>query len=255
VAVFGFDMSSLTNNRAFWNSASDAYQTAHGPRLKERALAWDVWRVPEAELGVLGQVEGRDVLELGCGAAQWALALAQNGARAVGLDLSDQQLAHARALSRLVTAAIPLVQGNAENLPFRNEAFDVVFCDHGATVFAVPENTVAEASRVLRPAGLFAFCMSTPIRDVCVDPAAGGVQSQLTADYFELSVLDDGESVEYQLPYGAWIRLFRRHSFVVEDLIELQAPAHATTTYSDFVPVAWARKWPAEHIWKLKKAT
>ena len=97
--------------------------------------------------------------------------------------------------------------------------------------------------------------MSTPIRDVCVDSAVGGVQSRLTADYFKLSALDDGESVEYQLPYGAWIRLFHRHAFVVEDLIELQAPAHATTTYSDFVPVAWARKWPAEHIWKLKTAT
>ena len=46
----------------------------------------------------------------------------------------------------------------------------------------------------------FAFCMSTPIRDVCVNPTLGGVQSQLTADYFKLSVLDDGESVEYQLP-------------------------------------------------------
>ena len=251
----GLEMSSRTKNRAFWNSTSDAYQAAHGARLQEIALAWGVWRIPEAELGVLEQVEGRDVLELGCGAAQWALALAQMGARAVGLDLSDKQLAHARAVSRPGTAAIPLLQGNAESLPFRNEAFDVVFCDHGATVFAVPENTVAEVSRVLRPAGLFAFCMSTPIRDVCVEPATGDVQSQLTADYFKLSVLDDGESVEYQLPYGAWIRLFRRHALVVEDLVELQAPVPATTTYSDFVPAAWARKWPAEHIWKLKKAT
>jgi hypothetical protein len=41
---------------------------------------------------------------------------------------------------------------------------------------------------------------------------------------------------------------------VVDDLVELQAPAHARTTYSDFVPAAWAQKWPAEHIWKLTKA-
>jgi hypothetical protein len=96
--------------------------------------------------------------------------------------------------------------------------------------------------------------MSTPIRDVCVDPTGGGVRPQLSGDYFKLSVIDDGESVEYQLPYGAWIRLFRRHAFVVDDLVELQAPAHARTTYSDFVPAAWAQKWPAEHIWKLTKA-
>jgi hypothetical protein len=96
--------------------------------------------------------------------------------------------------------------------------------------------------------------MSTPIRDICFDPAADAVTTRLATDYFGLATLDDGQSVEYQLPYGEWIRLFRRHRLVVEDLIELRAPAHAMTTYSDFVPMEWARKWPAEHIWKLRKA-
>lgn len=245
-------MSSPTKNRAFWNSTSDAYQAAHGATLKESAMAWGVWRIPEAELGVLGPVKGRDVLELGCGAAQWSLSLDRLGARVVGLDLSDQQLSHARTLSRAVNA-VALVQGDAETLPFGDEAFDIVFCDHGAMSFAVPEKTVAEASRVLRPSGLFAFCMSTPIRDICVDPTGSGVRPHLASDYFDLSVIDDGQSVEYQLPYGAWIRLFRRFGFVVEDLVELQAPPGAVSTYSDFVPADWARRWPAEHIWKLKK--
>jgi ubiquinone/menaquinone biosynthesis C-methylase UbiE len=213
-------------------------------------MAWGVWRIPESELCVLGHVEERDVLELGCGAAQWTDALARSGARAVGLDLSDQQLAHARARSR----SMSLVQGDAESLPFRGQAFDIVFCDHGATVFASPRATISEVSRVLRPTGLFAFCMSSPIRDICFNSIADAVTSQLATDYFTLSTLDDGQSVEYQLPYGEWIRLFRRHELVVEDLVELQAPAHAMTTYSDFVPVTWAQKWPAEHIWKLRKA-
>jgi SAM-dependent methyltransferase len=148
---------------------------------------------------------------------------------------------------------VSLVQGDAESLPFRREAFDIVFCDHGATVFASPQATIPEVSRVLKPTGLFAFCMSTPIRDICFDPAVDAVTTRLAADYFGLATLDDGQSVEYQLPYGEWIRLFRRHQLVVEDLIELRAPAQATTTYPDFVPVEWARKWPAEHIWKLRK--
>ncbi len=48
--------------------------------------------------------------------------------------------------------------------------------------------------------------------------------------------------------------MFRRNGLVVEDLIELQAPAGATTTYVDFVPRAWARKWPAEEIWVVRKS-
>ena len=125
-------------------------------------MAWGVWRVPESELSVLGRVEERDVFELGCGAAQWTTALAGVGARAVGLDLSDQQLTHARAQSQ----SISLVQGDAECLPFRGEAFDIVFCDHGAMVFASPEATIPQVSRVLRPAGLSAFCIESHPRQL-----------------------------------------------------------------------------------------
>ena len=241
---------SSTKNRSFWNSISDSYQADHGSALDgDRALAWGVWRIPECELGILGDVEGRNVLELGCGAAQWTIALRNMASHAVGIDLSERQLAHARTLSR----DVPLVQGSAETLPFANESFDVVFCDHGAMTFAPPARTIAEASRILRKGGLLAFCMSTPFRDVCFDAARDEVVPRLTAEYFTLSSFEDGGSVEYQLPYGDWIRLFRRHGFVVEDLVELQAPAQPSTTYSDYVPAEWARRWPAEHIWKVRK--
>lgn len=247
-------MSDARKNRSYWNSSSDGYQAAHGAHLQETALAWGVWRIPESELKVLGHLEGLDVLELGCGGAQWTLALIREDVRAVGVDLSERQLVHARARSRESGSQAPLVQGDAERLPFRRDSFDVVFCDHGATTFSPPERTVAEASRVLKPGGFFAFCMSSPIRDVCWDAKTDRVGSQLAADYFELSVLEDSDSVCYQLPYGAWIRLFRQHALVVEDLVEIQAPEEAVTTYSDFVPLEWARRWPAEHIWKVRKA-
>jgi SAM-dependent methyltransferase len=242
-------------NRSFWNSHSDAYQAAHGAALREGGLAWGIWRIPESELNVLGRVEGLDVLELGCGGAQWSSALVREGARPVGIDLSERQLAHARALLGDSRFAPPLVQGNAECLPLRADSFDLVFCDHGATTFSRPDLAVAEASRVLKPGGLFAFCMSSPIHDICWDPQTDRVSPRLVAGYFELSTLEDGESICYQLPYGAWIRLFRRHSLIVEDLVEIRAPQDAVTTYSDFAPPEWARRWPAEHIWKVKKAT
>lgn len=244
-------MSSTNKNRAAWDSSSDTYHAAHGARLTEEALAWGVWRIPESRLNVLGDVQGRRMLELGCGAAEWSFALRASAARPVGLDLSDGQLSHARA--RVGQGMLPLVQGDAERLPFRDAMFDIVFCDHGATVFAEPSHTVAEASRVLRPGGLFAFCMSTPVRDICFDPKTDAVTRQLTADYFGLSRFEDDGGVAYQLPYGAWIRLFGRCGLAVEDLVELQAPEHATTTYASYVQADWARKWPAEHIWKLRK--
>jgi len=242
-------------NRDAWNADSDEYQSLHGARLRETSLAWGVWRIPESELAVLGPLEGRDVLELGCGAAQWTLALRAAHVRAVGIDQSERQLAHARAAARSGLARAPLVQGSAERLPFRASAFDVVFCDHGAMTFACPDFTVAEAARVLRPGGLLAFCMSTPIRDVCWDARKDRVAAALATSYFELGEQDDGDgdAVTHQRPYGAWIRLFRQHGLVVEDLVELRPPDGAATTYAEYAPREWARSWPAEHIWKTRK--
>jgi SAM-dependent methyltransferase len=241
-------------NRAFWNAFSDEYQATHGDLLTRTAMAWGVWRIPESELNVLGDVAGRHVLELGCGAAQWTLALRGRGAHAVGVDLSEQQLVHARAAARSRFAEAGLVQGDAERLPFRSGSFDIVFCDHGAIAFARPELVVPEISRVLRVGGLCALCMSTPIHDICFDASANAVTRRLTVDYFRLSAYDDGSCVEYQLPYGAWVRLFKSAGLLVDDLIELRPPPDASTTYADFVPRSWAERWPAEHIWKLSKA-
>jgi SAM-dependent methyltransferase len=83
-------------NRAYWDRTSDEYQDRHREFIGRPEPRWGVWQIPEVELQVLGDVEGKDVLELGCGAAQWSILLAKQGARPVGLDNSERQLEHAR---------------------------------------------------------------------------------------------------------------------------------------------------------------
>jgi hypothetical protein len=69
-------------NRDSWNEDADAYQARHAAMLEASGgRAWGVWQIPEADLKVLGVVRDRDILELGCGAAQWSIALARAGAR------------------------------------------------------------------------------------------------------------------------------------------------------------------------------
>jgi len=240
-------------NRRFWERSSDGYQQTHGDALVRTARAWGVWRIPESELRILGEVRGRDVLELGCGAAQWSLALARDGARVVGLDLSARQLAHARRAVRAAGVSVVLVQGDAERTPFAAERFDLVFCDHGGFSFARPAPSVAEAARVLRPGGRLAFCMASPLHDTCWDDETETLPPRLSRPYFGLDRLEDEDQVCHQLPYGAWIRLFRRCGLAVEDLVELRPPADAVTTYTDFAPLDWARRWPAENVWKLRR--
>jgi SAM-dependent methyltransferase len=199
-------------------------------------------------------VAGKDVLEFGCGAAQWSILLARQGARPVGLDNSERQLEHARRLMAAAGARFPLVHASAEDVPLPDASFDIVFCDFGAMTFTDPYRSVPEAARLLRPGGLFAFSHVSPLMDLCWAVSEDHVGRELVNDYFTLRRFEgpDG-SVTFQLPYGAWIRLFRTQRLLVEDLIELQAAEGATSTYRSQEEYEWARRWPSDVIWKLRK--
>jgi SAM-dependent methyltransferase len=240
-------------NRALWEQRSDDYQAHHGCRLSSDSPGWGAWQIPEDELGVLGEVKGLDVLELGCGAAQWSIALARRGARPVGLDLSPRQLAHARRLMRTAGIDFPLIVGNAEAVPLADASFDIVLSDYGATTYTDPYRTVPEAARLLRPGGLLASSGGTPWLEVCWPHGARHPSGHLHRDYYAMHRLDLPDSVDFQLPYGAWIRLFRSCGLVIEDLVELRPAADAVSTFRDAEALAWARRWPAEHIWKVRK--
>jgi ubiquinone/menaquinone biosynthesis C-methylase UbiE len=241
-------------NQSAWDATSDEYQERNGAFLATKGgLAWGMYQIPESELGILGEIAGKDVLELGCGAAQWSIALAQRGARPVGLDLSSRQLEHARRLMADAAVDFPLVHASAETVPLPDASFDIVFCDHGAMTFADPYRTVPEVARLLRPGGLLAFSHTSAIATVCWPLDADEPADRLALDYFGMHVIDDGETISFQLPYGEWIRLFRANGLVVEDLVEPRPPAGATTTYRSAETLAWARRWPIESIWRVRR--
>ncbi len=156
----------VARNRDFWDDYADRYQADHGPQLAVHGAAWGVWQIPEDELCILGEVEGLDVLELGCGAAQWSIVLAKRGAHAIGLDLSLRQLDHAARLMEEAGVDLPLIHASAEAVPLPDASLDIIFCDHGAMVFADPHVTVPETARLLRDGGLLAFSMHANRGDV-----------------------------------------------------------------------------------------
>ncbi len=241
-------------NRADWNAYSDEYQARHGADLAEHdGYAWGTWQIPEAELQVLGDVRDKDVLEFGCGAAQWSIGLARRGARPVGLDLSDRQLEHARRLMAEAGVDFPLIHASAESVPLPDASFDIVFCDHGSMTFGDPYRTVPEAARLLRPGGLFAFNHGSTIETLCWALGDERPTDRLAYDYFGLHMIRADDEITFNLGYGEWIRLFRANGLQVEDLIEPRPAADATSSYRDAESLAWSRRWPAESIWRLRK--
>lgn len=251
-------MSDLTEharrNREFWDRASDEYHERNAEFIAA-GRAWGLWQIPEDELGVLGDVARKDVLELGCGAAEWSRALARAGGRVTGLDNSDARLAHARRAVEEEGLDVTLLHASAESIPLPDASFDVVLADWGAPTFSDPYLVVPEVARVLRPGGLFAFSGATPLAWIGWDEATDAWDDRLHRDYFGMHSWDDPEgAVEFNLPIGAWIRLFRANRLAIEDLLEIQPPAGATSTYRDEAATAWARRWPMEQIWKVRKA-
>lgn len=251
-------MGHVERNRLAWNEYSEEYQRTNAPQIRDQAftgeLAWGTWNIPESQLQVLGDVGGKEILEFGCGGAQWSMALTHHGARPIGVDLSDRQLTHARALMEESGARLPLVQASGERLPFKGESFDIVFADYGAFTFADPYRTVPEATRVLRPGGLLAFSILAPIYEIATPMDADHATDRLVYDYFGMHAFEDPDGmVEFNLPYGEWIRLFRENDLTILDLIETRPDEDAVSTYRDAEDLAWSRRWPSECIWRLRK--
>lgn len=242
-------------NRALWEKVAADYERRNARTLSRgSAMGWGMWHRPERELRVLGEVRGKDILELGCGAARWSVELAQHGARMVGLDFSPARLDQARGQMERAGVDFPLVRASAESVPLPSGRFDIVFCDWGAVTFTDPYRTVPEVARLLRSGGLFAFSNSSPFRSLCQDRKTDRLSRRLLYDYYGLHRLDYPDEVNFNLTYGEWIRLFRENDLTVEDLIELRPARGARTTYLSKRDSEWARHWPMEVIWRARKS-
>ncbi|MFD5386764.1 class I SAM-dependent methyltransferase [Streptomyces sp. NPDC127074] len=231
-------------SRGWWDRNADEYQEEHGAFLGDDRFIWGPEGLDEAEAGLLGPVEalkGRDVLEVGAGAAQCARWLAAQGARPVALDLSHRQLRHARRIDTEAAAGggegtadgagVALVQADATALPFRDGSFDLACSAYGAVPFvAEPVRVMREVRRVLRPGGRWVFSVTHPIRWAFPDePGPEGLS--VAGSYFDRTpYVEQDESgravyVEHHRTVGDRVRDVVAGGFRLVDLVEPEWPA------------------------------
>ena len=251
----------VARNRASWDSFAHEY-VANGERswaLAPGDEKWGIFDVPEAELHLLpDDLDGLDAIELGCGTGYVSAWLARRGARPVGIDNSPKQLETATRLQAEHGLDFPLLLGNAERVPYPDASFDFAISEYGAALWADPYAWIPEAARLLRPGGRLMFLTNHLLAFLTVPDleADGPADERLKRPMFGMHAIswpDEPDSVEFHLAHGDWIRLLRANGFEVEDLVEVQAPEGATTTY-DWMSPEWARKWPCEEAWKVRKA-
>lgn len=246
----------VRRNRALWDDWARQYVSSGEEGWSATEPTWGIWGVPESQLGVLPEsLAGKDAIELGCGTAYISAWLARRGARVVGIDNSHAQLATAQRLQQQHSLDFPLLHGNAEAVPYPDESFDFAISEYGACVWGDPHRWVPEAARLLRPSGNLVFLTNSFLLMLCM-PAEDGIAAtnQLLRPAFGMHRLEwpGNPGVEFHLSHGEWIGLLRRSGFEIEELVEVRPHADARTRYP-FVTLEWARKWPCEEVWKVRK--
>ena len=246
----------VRRNRAAWDEWATNYVAPGRRGWQADQPHWGNFSVPESQLHVLPDVTGLDAIDLGCGTGYLSAWLARLGARPVGIDNSEAQLATARRLQDEFDLHFPLIHGNAENVPLPDASFDLAISEYGASIWADPYRWIPEAARLLRPDGHLIFLVNGTIWMLTVPDieADGPAGDRLRRPYFGMHRFEwaDTDAIDFHLGYGDWIRLLRANGFDVEDLIEVRPPPGATTSW-DLVTPEWAQQWPVEEIWKARK--
>lgn len=251
----------VETNRWSWDDWSDSYveagRRAYSPEHRANPN-WGCFGIPEADVGLLNDLEGKDVVELGCGTGYVSVWCLDAGARTViGLDNSPDQLATARLLQVDAGLSLPLVFGDAEQSPFAPESFDVAISEYGAAIWCDPERWIPEAARLLRPGGKLMFlgtsvALTLCVRDFEADGAAGPTMVRPQKGMYR-STYPDSTGTEFHISHGEMIRLLGRSGFEVLDLIELYVPEGVTSRF-DFVDAAWGSQWPIEEVWVARRS-
>ena len=168
------------DTRAIWEANAPDW-------IKLSRAGFDVYRDlvnTPAFFGMLPPVHGLRVLDVGCGEGHNTRLLADRGAEAIAIDISEQFVRAAA----VAGPGIHHVIGDGAELPFASSSFDAVTAFMSLMDVADPERTLHEMARVLRPGGFVQFSVvhpatSTPVRH-WTDDDDGERYALAIGDYF-----------------------------------------------------------------------
>lgn len=233
----------LRASRGWWDRDADNYQGEHGDFLGETDFVWCPEGLRETDARLLGEVSGRRILELGCGAAAAGRWLKKQGADVIALDVSAGMLRHAKDQNQSSGVPVPLVQADAANLPFGPDAFDTVCTAFGAVPFVEDSARVMrEVHRVLRPGGRWVFSVTHPMRWIFLDdPTEHGLVAVHSyfdrRPYVEYDERGEATYVEHHRTLGDRLRELIAAGFTLVDLVEPEWPAGHERVWGQWSPL------------------
>jgi SAM-dependent methyltransferase len=137
-------------------------------------------------------------------------------------------------------------------------SFDFAISKYGAAIWCQPRNWLREAWRLLRPGGQLVFLGNHPMALVCSPADGSPCDTRLHRPYLGMWGADwtevefDPSGVCFNLTISAWMEIFADIGIAVKKYQEVFAPGSATDN-GGAVPAEWAKNYPVEQVWHLKK--
>jgi SAM-dependent methyltransferase len=249
----------LQVNKDIWDCDAANWVEFARDRWNLDTPQWGNWGNPDKGLNLLpADMSDLDAIELGCGTGYVAAWMTRRGARVTAIDISVEQLTTARRLAAEHGADIAFIEGNAEATGLPGGAFDFAISEYGASIWCQPDKWLREAWRLLRPGGRLVFLGNHPLSLICSPLDGSPCDRTLHRPYREMwgadwtEVAYEPTGVCFNLTMSSWLGLFAKIGFQTTKYQEVYAPDWASGTRAA-IPAEWAKIYPVEQVWHLKK--
>jgi SAM-dependent methyltransferase len=226
--------------REWWNSWADQFQEEYGGDEIDVGIAWGPGAAEGDDLGLLGDLEGTKAIELGCGGAQFGIALSERGADVTGVDISAEQVAYARALADDRDQNIEFIETSVTDMPMIQDAtYELAFSAWAFQWVADLDACFAEAYRILQEGGRFVFSVDHPYYKL-LDPETHEFERSYFDDSPRRAYSDslDAEMVIYRRPVSEVVNRLIDTGFTIEELREpgYADPDDYESEFGSYVP-------------------
>lgn len=234
--------------RIAYNKAAKEY---HNLRTKKNTTGWfynELLEMPTT-LKLLGNIEGKKILDLGCGPGLYTKELIKRGAKVKAMDISEEEIK----IAQKENPEIEFKVGDSENLPYNDKEFDIVLATLVLEHIEDWTNSLREIKRVLNKGGIFIFSTGNPVTN-CIRVKENN-QAEIKRNYFDeiktKSHWWDGvDMIWYQKTYGTIIKILIKAGFELLDYEDSKPNKESEKLFpEDYIK---ADKLPYFCTWKWK---
>lgn len=130
----------------FYDDFADDYDASRYSTDKQKLIDISAKAVV---LDLLGNIEGKSILDCGCGTGRFADIFVRSGANAIGMDISENMLS----IAKKKVPGAKFIRGDVFSLPFKEKEFDIVVCSQVLTHLHKYKEPLLEMRRVMKENG------------------------------------------------------------------------------------------------------